>query len=66
MGHSNGQHRDRSQHFEPWDWRTGAEIIIVYIYRVFDQLLDLGRIDFDHGSSAICPIGLRKMGFWQK
>ena len=37
-----------------------------FLYRVFHHLPDLGWVDFDPGSSAICPILLRQMGFGQK
>ena len=39
------------------------------VYRVFHQLpdaaADLGLVDFDFGSSNVCPDLLRLMGIWQ-
>ena len=35
------------------------------MFRVFHQLADLGRVFFDLGSSAVCPILLGQMGFRQ-
>ena len=37
-------------------WNTGC----------LHQLMDLDLVDFDLGSSSVCPIPLRQMGFWQK
>ena len=35
-------------------------------YRVFHQLMDIGWVDLDLGSSAFCQIRLRQMGFLQE
>ena len=45
---------------------SGQINVDVTQYKVFHQLRDLGWVDFDSGSSAICPILLRQMGFLQK
>ena len=36
------------------------------VYKVFHPLADLGWVDLDLDSSAVSPILLRQIGFWQK
>ena len=37
----------------------------ISVYRAFHQLADLGWVDFDLDSYAVCPILLGLMGIWQ-